>query len=120
MTDNKQENELLVDEAGALRRLGGDRQLLDEFITIFNEDSPVLLEGIRAGLESRDSMQVRRNAHALKGLVSNFGAEECVKLARRIELAGRADSVDDCCDDFDKLVDLIGQVSNELRSLQVE
>ena len=110
--------EKLVEHSAALKRLGGDEQLFSEFITIFMEDSPALLEQIRGGLDSKDESTVERNAHALKGLVSNFGAKECVEVALKLELAGRAGSVDNCDEDFQKLESLHGQLTEELKTLQ--
>ncbi|MDA8563685.1 Hpt domain-containing protein [Mariniblastus sp.] len=108
----------LVDLDGALRRLGGDRQLFNEFITIFLEDSPTLLEEIRSGLGSNDSAIVEKSAHSLKGLMSNFGAKQCVELALKIELAGRAGSVDDCGSAFTGLEAAHRQLTEELKTLQ--
>jgi len=108
----------LVDQNGTLRRLGGDQQLFNEFITIFIEDSPTLLEELRSGLSSQNAASVEKSAHSLKGLMSNFGAKECVELALKIELAGRAGVVTDCEDDFGKLQTLHAQLTDELKAFQ--
>ena len=71
----------LVDEDGTLKRLDGDRQLFSEFISIFLEDSDVLMGEIGDGLQNDDALKVCKSGHALKGLISNFGAKECVDIA---------------------------------------
>lgn len=118
MNSNENPPSQLVDEEGALKRLGGDRSLFDEFISIFLEDSPELLSEIRQGLKSDDANAVGKNAHSLKGLMSNFGAKECVEVALKIELAGRAGEVAECDDDFQRLEHLHGQLASELKSLR--
>jgi len=118
MSSNKDQQESLVDKTGALQRLGGDRQLFSEFITIFLEDSPELIANIRKGLETNDATTVEKNAHSLKGLISNFGAKECVELALKLELAGRAGSVEDCDDDLDTLEQLHYRLTKELQAFQ--
>jgi len=118
MSEINDRQEQLVDQAGALKRLGGDRQLFNEFITIYMEDSPMLMEELRSGLSSNNACLVEKSAHSLKGLMSNFGAKECVELALKIELAGRAGSVTDCKGDFKKLEALNEQLMEELKTLQ--
>ena len=115
--DKGQETEL-VDIDGALQRLGGDRQLFKEFITIFLEDSPALLKEIGEGLANNDPTGVEMTAHSLKGLMSNFGAKDCVDVALKIELAGRVGSVDSCDEDFRKLELLHSRLTDELKTLQ--
>ena len=115
MSDN--DSNLLVDEEAALKRLGGDRQLFQEFISIFMEDSEVLVGEIGDSLRTADSNQVSKSGHALKGLVSNFGAKELVDVAFKLEQAGRTGDVSTCDNDFEKLKQLHVQLRNELQSL---
>ena len=117
MNRSKDQQDQLVDQEGALRRLGGDGQLFREFITIFLEDSPTLLEEIRSGVDAGNATSVERSSHALKGLMSNFGAKECVEVALKLELAGREGAVDDCSKELKKLELLHEQLKDELKSL---
>jgi HPt (histidine-containing phosphotransfer) domain-containing protein len=58
-------------------------------VQFFDEDSPPLLEAIRAGIREGDAEQVGRAAHTLKGLAANFNAEPTVAAARRLEQVGQ-------------------------------
>ena len=78
----------LVDYEGAMKRLGGDRVLFAQLIEIYDEDTPVLLDAIRRAVASNDSQSLERAAHRLKGLVSNFGAEETTVCASELEQCG--------------------------------
>ena len=107
----------LVDEQGTLRRLGGDRELFQEFISIYMQDSQIMLLEIREGLQANDASEVGKSAHALKGLISNFGAKEFVDVVLEIERAGRAGDVSECGDDFRRLEQLQQQLSDELHTI---
>ena len=80
----------ILDHEAALVRLGGDEALFRDMVQFFDEDSPPLLEAIRAGIRDGDAEQVGRAAHTLKGLAANFNAEPTVAAARRLEQIGQA------------------------------
>jgi HPt (histidine-containing phosphotransfer) domain-containing protein len=42
----------------------------------FAEQTPRLLQGVRDAINARDAAVITKNAHALKGAVSNFAAAE--------------------------------------------
>jgi len=65
-----------------LERLGGDETLFRELILFFDEDSPVILEEMRAALDDNDAARLARSAHALKGLVANFSSKMVSAVAR--------------------------------------
>lgn len=79
----------VFDAEGALNRLGGDQELLNELVQFFLEDVPVLLDQIRDGLRDGNAVLVERGAHSLKGLSANFGAQEAVDAALAVEQFGR-------------------------------
>lgn len=77
-----------VDLHAALRRLGGDAELLREMAAIVVQDAPGLLAQAVAGLDSDERETAARAAHSLKGLASNFsnpaaGAAEAAEIELR-------------------------------------
>jgi CheY-like chemotaxis protein/HPt (histidine-containing phosphotransfer) domain-containing protein len=76
------------DEAEALDRLGGDRELLRQLIGIYREDSERLMGVMRDALGRWDARALRRAAHSLKGTVSLFGAAQATEAAGRVEALG--------------------------------
>jgi HPt (histidine-containing phosphotransfer) domain-containing protein len=70
-----------------MRRLGNDRELFHNFVDIFDEDAPKLLESILSAAACADLTAIRRAAHALRGLAANFDAKELTETAGRLELA---------------------------------
>ncbi len=79
----------LFDPRPMLRRISDDSDLFRELIRLFQEDSPRMLEAIRAAIEAADAESVERTAHLLKGAVSNFAASEVVQAAQHLENMGR-------------------------------
>jgi HPt (histidine-containing phosphotransfer) domain-containing protein len=65
-------------EAQVLARYEGDKEMLREVAQLFVDDSPQVLEAVRAAVASRDPKAIHRTAHTLKGTVSNFLAAEDV------------------------------------------
>jgi len=79
-----------LSRAALLELFGEDENLLRELVGLFLEDSPPLLNDLRAGVAGLDAAMVERAAHALKGSVGNFGAKRLAELARQLETMGRA------------------------------
>lgn len=80
-------------DSGMLERVGGDRELLAEVITLFLEDGPALIEAMRQGLRDDDYTAVRMAAHSLAGSAGNFDATPVTALARQLEARALAQDV---------------------------
>ncbi len=107
----------MIDLQFSLKRLGGDRVLLREIVQIFFEDSPKLLQELAGAFKASDSTSVRQAAHALKGLVSNFGENEAVELIRKVELAAKEDDMNSSRHDFSAFRDKYETLHRELTEL---
>lgn len=79
-----------LDFEASLRRLGNDRNLLLQLIQFYVEDSPVLLQSLRAALMNGDPQAAESAAHRLKGLAANFTCSTAVSAAGSIEQTARA------------------------------
>jgi PAS domain S-box-containing protein len=71
-----------------LAGLGGDRALAGKLVEIFLEQSPGMLANVRAAIEAGDGEALRRAAHALRGMVSNFPLGPARGAAARMETIG--------------------------------
>lgn len=114
VTDSRSPSRQL-DLNAALLRLAGDKDLFQEFVEIFFEDAPELLEQIEIGISDSDSTTVERNAHSYKGLVSNFGAQGIVRTALDIERSAREDDLSTIPKSFKDLKRLHQNLCDELR-----
>jgi CheY-like chemotaxis protein len=70
-----------IDSERATYVLGGDKELFDEILQMFVEDSPALLDQANAYFSEHQLMEAAKIIHKLKGQAANIGAlaltEEC-------------------------------------------
>lgn len=62
--------------AEAMARLGNDEALFRDLAEMYFEDGPGQLENLKSLIETRQSDEAAKAAHAVRGLVSNFGVNE--------------------------------------------
>ena len=90
--------------------VGGNRQLLARVTDAFSKQTPQLIDGIRASIAVHDSASLFRDAHKLKGSVSNFpGAAN--ELAAQLEESARLG-------DFDRANAILPRLDVALRDLE--
>jgi PAS domain S-box-containing protein len=82
----------LIDPAIVLSGCGADAALLDDMIQLFEMEAPELLARVEAAVRSSDAEQLKRAAHALRGLVSAFSssAAKAAEVLERLAIDGRA------------------------------
>lgn len=87
--------DMAFDMDRARERLGGDRRLLSEIISIFSAEAPVMMAAIRKTAADGDAEGLRRAAHALKGALGTLDAPRAFQTAQRVEdLARRGELAD--------------------------
>jgi len=80
----------VLDEAGALERLGGDRTVFDMMREMMLEEIPVLMGSIAEGLSAGDAQALRLHAHSLKGCSAQLGGERVRELSFILEKMGES------------------------------
>jgi two-component system, sensor histidine kinase and response regulator len=75
----------VVDLDAALRRMGGDRELLAMLIRMFLEDAPGLVKNIETSAQAAQWSETHRVAHCLRGLAANLNAQAVMNAAGEIE-----------------------------------
>jgi PAS domain S-box-containing protein len=80
----------MSDQAEALERLNGDRDLFREIVRMFEEDSPKLMAEIRDAIGAGDPARLSRAAHTFKGAVSVFSARAPLELVLKLQLSGKS------------------------------
>ena len=80
----------VFDHDEALRRLGGDRELLHEVAGIFLDDAPAMLAAIERTLAEHDPEEMFQAAHKLKGAAANFSARGVIAATLTLERLGTA------------------------------
>ena len=114
---NAQAPENVLDLQLALARVGGDKQLLREIAVLFIEECPRAFAEIQEAVAAGDAAKLENAAHALKGSVSNFGAQNAVETAFRLEQMGRANQMAEADGMLSQLESALSAVCTELASL---
>jgi two-component system, sensor histidine kinase and response regulator len=112
------ENFELVDIDFSMSRLGDDRELFIELVNIFLEDAPELMNAISAGIRDKDADSLLKNAHAIKGLIANFGNNQCRQLAQELENDGREQNLDHAAEIWDDFENLFNKLCAELNTIK--
>jgi len=112
----------MFDERKALDHAGGDRELLQEVLGVFVEETDHWLRDLRDAATARDAERLRRAAHTVKGAASNCGSEKTSSLANAVEqlaasgdLAAAVERADDLAASLSRLS---SSVSAYLRAQQ--
>ena len=108
----------LIDREVALKRMGGDRELLDGLIECFIEDAPGLLDQLDKALMTENAAEVARSAHSLKGLAANFEAAACRDAAAVVEKLGLRGELADAASPTAALKQQVVLLVNVLKSEQ--
>lgn len=75
----------LLDRESLRRKTGGDPELLDRLVGILRRDRSVYAQRLEAALDAEDWEELRRTAHALKGLLANLEGKKARKAAEGLE-----------------------------------
>ncbi len=113
------DTEAPIDEADAVRRVGGDRELLGQLAEIVLEDTPAMMTAIREALDRGDCEAVQRSAHALKGCVGNVSGKFAWKEAERLEHMGRDADISQAEAVWDALRGEVDRLEPALEALRV-
>ena len=78
------------DAAELLGRVDNDWEFLGETVQMLASDGPALLGALRRSAEAGDAPAVGRQAHTLKGMVSNFASPAAQASAFEVEQIGKS------------------------------
>lgn len=110
------------DLSAALKRAGGDDELLRELAGLCLDECPKLLAEIREAVGGKDAARLRTAAHTLKGSVATFAADEAAAAALRLEEMGRAgrwDGVGDALAGLEAALDRLRPALDAVRAGRV-
>lgn len=99
----------------ALERLEHDPELFQDLLGFFFSDTPKYMADLRSAVESRNPDLLRRAAHSLKGLISNFDAQDAAGTAFRLETMGRNRAMDDAAAAYEQIVRQLADVQRLLQ-----
>ncbi len=91
----------ILDDQGALQRMGGDRELLVEVADLFLEGWPEQRAALRDAVEVADARTVFQVGHRVKGAAGNLGARALFRVAERLEKKGADGRLDEIAPDVE-------------------
>jgi PAS domain S-box-containing protein len=106
----------VINTAALLKGLDGNRTLLRQMARLFLADAPKQLSRIKDALGTGDREALARAAHALKGSVGNFGAQNAIEAAERIEARAKTGEIVNA-EDLAALESELTLVSRDLKKL---
>lgn len=83
------ESLVIWNRSRALEQVGYDSSLLHDLICLYLERYPDMLERVEQSIREQDGSQLCQTAHAYKGAVTHFAAEESCRLAYDLEKMGQ-------------------------------
>lgn len=116
VTHDDVSEETVADLTATMKRLGGDATLLKQFVEVFEEDAPQLLQDLRSALARDDFQTAVRAAHSLRGLAANFNASSVVEQASLIEAMAKKHDLTGAAAILQRLSTAVSQLSSFLKS----
>jgi signal transduction histidine kinase/CheY-like chemotaxis protein len=98
-----------------LARVGGDAKLLRSIARTFLKDYPAKLRNIKRAIARNDAPALATAAHALKGAVAIFGADDAVENALDLQQMGRQGNLTPAPASFRKLDEALARLNAKLR-----
>jgi CheY-like chemotaxis protein len=110
-------NQEILDESTLRARFGGEPELLRDVVSLYLEDSPNLIDGIRGAVERSDARALEWAAHKLKGTVANFAARAAYDAALRMEIMGRGGHLEQAAEALERLESALAELKPALLNL---
>jgi HPt (histidine-containing phosphotransfer) domain-containing protein len=95
----------------------GDTSVLDEVITIYLNEAPHHLDGLRAALAGGRGADLKRIAHAYKSASCNVGAMQLGELCRQLERLAAVGETGGCAEVVASIESMSARVTPLLRDL---
>jgi CheY-like chemotaxis protein/HPt (histidine-containing phosphotransfer) domain-containing protein len=105
------------DLGGALQRLEGDRELLEELARLFLEECPRNIAGMREALQTGDAGLLERLAHTMKGSSASVGAVRVSEASLALEHQSRSGSLADSTEYIERIQQEVDRVVPEFEAL---
>jgi PAS domain S-box-containing protein len=107
----------VMDRGVALKRLGGDTELLGEMAALFLENCGPMLDEVRQALSRGETGALERAVHKLKGSVASFVAAEAYGAAADLEGLARRDVLEGAPELLERLEQAIERLRPAIETL---
>lgn len=107
----------ILDKQALKDLVGGNIELTKRLLKLFLENAPVYVKRVRDGINAANHEEVRKGAHALKGMSLNIAARPLSDIAFQLEDMGRKEDLsgaEDVCLQMEKGVSDLGNMIQEM------
>ncbi|WP_415885091.1 ATP-binding protein [Neptuniibacter sp. QD37_6] len=91
---NPTDQNIVWDRQDALNRINNNEEFLSSLLTIFIEDSNMLISNIENSYSAKDWKSLANDVHSIKGMAANMSAIALHKAAKELELVAKASQID--------------------------
>jgi len=120
VSDKTEESLPSFDKEKLLDVFDHDWSFVKEAVDMLIADYPPMVDALRDALKTKDANTLRRNAHALKGMVGNFQAKAAAQAAFILEEMGRQGEFSGVEQAFDTLINELDKLESRLLDLVKE
>ena len=106
---------MLFDESKLMTHFDQDKEMILELVEVLKETYPETSSKLKTAIESEDFSNIELHAHTVKGMLSNFFAEELRETAFKLEKMGREKSLDKPLELYASIDEKVPLLIRELR-----
>ena len=114
-SDRRSESSSVLDVETGVSYMGGNTEAYQEILALYLQKSEEMIGQLDQLFEQRDAKHYVVVVHALKSSSLSIGAASLSELARELEAAGRADSMDQAAHKHRELLRLYEEVAEAIR-----
>jgi CheY-like chemotaxis protein/HPt (histidine-containing phosphotransfer) domain-containing protein len=119
-SDAELDGYVVFDREQAIAQYGDDLEFLREIVGVLLDEMSTLLEEGEAALAARNADVLARTAHRLKGALGQMTAQEAQHAALAVELAGKAEDLDNIDELWSELTAAIDRLHPKLAEFAPE
>jgi HPt (histidine-containing phosphotransfer) domain-containing protein len=97
-----------------------DKEIVLEIINMYIDEYPERMEKIKKNIDELNFDELKFNAHSIKGVISNFVAEDARLAAKKLEDKGTLKDPEGLNELYEDLKKKAGEVYNDLLELRKE
>ena len=104
------------EKKSALKRVKGNKKLLNKLISLFLEDMPKNIEHLQISISEKNIIDIAALTHSIKGATGNLSANKMHTLTKKIEklILNDIEGID-----FNELETEVSALANEYKTLEV-
>lgn len=111
---------MLIDLEALKSHFDGDIEIIEQLTEVFEQSYGESLSGLEQAIAENDFPNIKLHAHTLKGMISNFFAEDLRQTAFFLEQCGNEQNLkDDYQVKLDYLKNEIPALISELKNLEI-